>query len=82
MVRDSFDQCLSNLAEVLKRCQDSNWLLNWEKLHFMVKEGIMLGHHISEKGIDVDQAKVEVIKRLHPIYYSSKALNEAQRTTQ
>ena len=32
----------------------------------MVKEGIMLGHRISEKGIEVDRAKVEVIERLPP----------------
>ena len=32
----------------------------------MVKEGIVLGHRISEKGIEVDRAKVEVIERLPP----------------
>nr|GFC43065.1 DNA-directed DNA polymerase [Tanacetum cinerariifolium] len=41
--------------------------LNWEKSHFMVKEGIVLGHKISKKGIKVDKAKIEVIlKLLHP----------------
>ena len=62
----SFERCLSHLSEVLKRCEDCNVVLNWEKCHFMVKEGIVLYHHISEKGIEVDRAKVEVIERLPP----------------
>ena len=66
MVGDSFERCLTNLSEVLKRCEDCNLVLNWEKCHFMVKEGIVLGHRISEKGIEVDRAKVEVIERLPP----------------
>ena len=64
MVGDSFERCLNNLFEVLKRCEDCNLVLNWKKYHFMVKEDIVLGHHISEKGIKVDRAKVEVIERL------------------
>ena len=32
----------------------------------MVKEGIVLGHHIIEKGIEVDRANVEVVKRFPP----------------
>ena len=64
VVGDSFERCLTNLSEVFKRCEDCNLVLNWEKCHFMVKEGIVLGHRISEKGIEVDRAKVEVIKRL------------------
>ena len=51
VVGDLFELCLTNLSEVLKRCEDCNLVLNWEKCHFMVKEGIVLGHHISEKGI-------------------------------
>ncbi|KAG9450684.1 hypothetical protein H6P81_010649 [Aristolochia fimbriata] len=51
---------------VLARCEESNLVLNWEKCHFMVKEGIVLGHKISEKGIEVDRAKVEVIEKLPP----------------
>ena len=66
MVGNFFDRCLSNLAEVLKRCEDYNLAINWEKCHFMVKEGIVLGHRISDKGIEVDRAKVEVIERLPP----------------
>ncbi|KAK2388948.1 hypothetical protein QL285_062585 [Trifolium repens] len=62
----SFDNCLINLSLVLERCQKSNLVLNWEKCHFMVREGIVLGHRISYKGIEVDQAKIEVIERLPP----------------
>ncbi|KAL0734144.1 hypothetical protein Bca4012_010354 [Brassica carinata] len=62
----SFSACLSNLCRVLQRCEDTNLVLNWEKCHFMVKEGIVLGHKISEKGIEVDKAKIEVMVSLPP----------------
>ncbi|KAG9450307.1 hypothetical protein H6P81_010272 [Aristolochia fimbriata] len=62
----TFETCLKNLDLVLARCEESNLVLNWEKCHFMVKEGIVLGHKISEKGIEVDRAKVEVIEKLPP----------------
>ncbi|GJR64508.1 hypothetical protein Tco_0010573 [Tanacetum coccineum] len=52
---------------MLQRCEDTNLSLNWEKSHFMVKEGIVLGHKISKKGIEVDKAKIDVIAKLpHP----------------
>ena len=60
----SFEDCLSNLEAVLHRCRETNLVLNWEKCHFMVTEGIVLGHKISEKGMEVDKAKVEVIQKL------------------
>ncbi|GJT62933.1 reverse transcriptase domain-containing protein [Tanacetum coccineum] len=64
---DSFATCLSNLDKMLKRCEDTNLVLNWEKCHFMCKEGIVLGHKISKSGIEVDRAKVDVIAKLpHP----------------
>ncbi|GJW83623.1 reverse transcriptase domain-containing protein [Tanacetum coccineum] len=64
---DSFDSCLSNLEKMLKRCEDTNLVLNWEKCHFMCREGIVLGHKISKSGIEVDRAKVDVIAKLpHP----------------
>ncbi|XP_060964172.1 uncharacterized protein LOC133033462 [Cannabis sativa] len=53
----SFDHCLENLEKVLTRCEKSNLVLNWEKCHFMVTEGIVLGHKISKAGIEVDKAK-------------------------
>ncbi|GJR06592.1 reverse transcriptase domain-containing protein [Tanacetum coccineum] len=61
---DSFSTCLSHLDKMLKRCEDTNLVLNWEKSHFMVKEGIVLGHKISKSGIEVDRAKVDVIAKL------------------
>ncbi|KAL4272935.1 hypothetical protein GQ457_13G016540 [Hibiscus cannabinus] len=61
---DNFDNCLSNLEKVLKRCNETNLVLNWEKCHFMVDEGIVLGHKISSKGMEVDKAKIEVISKL------------------
>ncbi|GJT86756.1 reverse transcriptase domain-containing protein [Tanacetum coccineum] len=64
---DSFDSCLSNLEKMLKRCEDTNLVLNWEKCHFMCREGIVLGHKILKSGIEVDRAKVDVIAKLpHP----------------
>ncbi|GJT09021.1 reverse transcriptase domain-containing protein [Tanacetum coccineum] len=64
---DSFSSCLSYLDKMLKRCEDTNLVLNWEKCHFMVKEGIVLGHKISKSEIEVDRAKVDVIAKLpHP----------------
>ncbi|XP_026452816.1 uncharacterized protein LOC113353428, partial [Papaver somniferum] len=60
----SFDECLKHLALVISRCKEKNLVLNWEKCHFMVKSGIVLGHIISEKGIEVDKAKVDLIQHL------------------
>nr|GEY64333.1 reverse transcriptase domain-containing protein [Tanacetum cinerariifolium] len=61
---NSFQSCLSHLEKMLKRCEDTNLFLNWEKSHFMVKEGIFLGYKISKEGIEVDKAKVDVITKL------------------
>nr|GFA54815.1 reverse transcriptase domain-containing protein [Tanacetum cinerariifolium] len=62
-----FQSCLSHLERMLKRCEDTNLYLNWEKNHFMVKEGIALGHKISKQWIEADKAKVDVITKLpHP----------------
>nr|GEV00238.1 reverse transcriptase domain-containing protein [Tanacetum cinerariifolium] len=60
-------KCLSHLDKMLKRCEDTNLVLNWEKYHFMVKEGIVLDQKISKSMIEVDRAKVDVIAILpHP----------------
>nr|GEY55483.1 reverse transcriptase domain-containing protein [Tanacetum cinerariifolium] len=65
--RNSFENYLSCLDKMLQRCEDTNLSLNWEKSHFMVKEGIVLGHKISKNEIEVDRAKVDVIAKLpHP----------------
>ena len=62
----SFDNCLENLRHALIRCEETNLVLNWEKCHFMVKEGIVLGHRISEKGIEVDKDELKTIEKLPP----------------
>ncbi|GJY73966.1 reverse transcriptase domain-containing protein [Tanacetum coccineum] len=61
---NSYKTCLSHLDKMLQRCEDTNLVLNWENSHFMVKEGIVLGHKIFKNGIKVDKAKVEVIANL------------------
>nr|GEW57223.1 reverse transcriptase domain-containing protein [Tanacetum cinerariifolium] len=64
---NSFQSCISHLERMLKRCEDTNLRLNWEKSHFMVKEGIVLGHKIFKQWIEVDKAKVDIITKLpHP----------------
>nr|GFA68997.1 reverse transcriptase domain-containing protein [Tanacetum cinerariifolium] len=64
---DSFSSCLSYLDQMLQRCEDTNLVLNWEKCHFMVKEGIVLGHKSSKFEIEVDRARIDVIAKLpHP----------------
>nr|GEX53601.1 reverse transcriptase domain-containing protein [Tanacetum cinerariifolium] len=61
---NSFQTCLSHLEKMLMRCEDTNLCLNWEKSHFLVKEGIVLGPKISKNGIEVDKAKVDIIAKL------------------
>ena len=60
------EECLANLETIFNRCVKKNLVLNWEKCHFMVNQGIFLGHVISNKGIEVDKAKVELISKLPP----------------
>ncbi|CAA0831960.1 Uncharacterized mitochondrial protein AtMg00860, partial [Striga hermonthica] len=60
----SFNSGLENLALILKRCIETNLVLNWEKCHFMVEQGIVLGHIVSKRGIEVDKSKVDIITAL------------------
>ncbi|CAA0824785.1 Uncharacterized mitochondrial protein AtMg00860, partial [Striga hermonthica] len=62
----SFSDCLHNLSRVLGRCIESNLTLSWEKSHFMVTSGVVLGHVVSSRGIEVNKAKVDVIEKLPP----------------
>ena len=64
---DTFEECLTNLETLLHRYVEKNLVLNWEKCHFMVNQGIALGRVISKKGIEVDKAKVELIAKLPPL---------------
>ena len=66
MLGNSFDNCLENLRSVLIRCEETNLVLNWGKWNFMVPEGIVPGHQIYARGIEVDKAKIEVIEKLPP----------------
>ncbi|XP_049364567.1 uncharacterized protein LOC125829385 [Solanum verrucosum] len=85
----SFEICLAHLGWVRQRCVETNLVLNWEKCHFMIKEGIVLGHKVSQKGLGVVKAKIEVIEKLPPpisvegvrsfLGHASKTLNGAQR---
>ncbi|RDY11997.1 Retrovirus-related Pol polyprotein from transposon 17.6, partial [Mucuna pruriens] len=61
---DSFDACLENLSKVVMRCIDTNLVLNFEKCHFMVTKGIVLGHLVSNRSIEVDKSKIDIIASL------------------
>ena len=61
---DSFESCLQHLKLVWERCEENNLVLNWEKCHFMVTHGIILGHIVSAKGIEVDKSKIKLISNL------------------
>ena len=60
----SFDSCLINLDKVLKRCEETNLVLNWEKCHFMVNKGIVLGYLVLSRGIEVDKSKIDLIENI------------------
>lgn len=59
-----FRSLFKNIEKMLAHCEESILVLNWEKGHFMVREGIVLGHKISKEGIEVDRAKVDTIAKL------------------
>ncbi|GJU62362.1 reverse transcriptase domain-containing protein [Tanacetum coccineum] len=62
----SFDHCQNNLDKMLQHCEEAHLVLNWEKCHFMVKEGTVLGHKVSEAGLEVDKTKIDIISKLPP----------------
>jgi hypothetical protein len=62
--RDNFQEAIENLEKVLIRCQETNLSLSHEKCHMLCTEGVVLGHHISPTGIQVDPAKIKVIRDL------------------
>lgn len=61
MFGTTFEYCLYSLSKFLKHYMETNLILSKEKSHFMVQEEIILGHFISEKEIEVDKAKIEII---------------------
>ena len=66
LYRCSFDNCLTNLEVILRICREKILVLNWEKCHFMMQEGIVHRHLISLKGLEVDKAKITTIQTLTP----------------
>ena len=64
MFGDSFKSCLHHVELVLQRCEEKGLVLNWEKYKFMVSRGMVLGHIVSSKGIEVDKSKFEIIANL------------------
>jgi hypothetical protein len=64
---ETFVDCLANLDKVLMRSAEVDLVLNYKKCHFMVKQSIVLRHVISERGIEVDKAKVETVEQLPPL---------------
>ncbi|XP_038885966.1 uncharacterized protein LOC120076269 [Benincasa hispida] len=71
--RDSFKDCLHNLSLVLKRCIEANLVSNYEKFHFMASHGIVLGHLVSARGIEVNKVKINVIVN-HPYHICVKEI--------
>nr|GEV17243.1 hypothetical protein [Tanacetum cinerariifolium] len=82
---DSFDSCLLNLEQMLVQCKQVHLVLNWEKCHFMVTEGIVLGHKVSNAGLEVDKAKIDsramtTRRKIFDLFISlAKFLNNAQQ---
>ena len=61
----TFIDCLENLEKVLQRCEEKHLVLNWEKCHFMVQEGIVLGHKVSARGIEETKQKLRSLNNFH-----------------
>ena len=66
MIFQYLEECLHHLKLVLIMCKEKNLVLDWEKCNFLVKRGIVLGHVIYEKDIEVDKAKIDLISNLPP----------------
>nr|GEZ02150.1 reverse transcriptase domain-containing protein [Tanacetum cinerariifolium] len=75
--RNYFENCLSRLDKMLQRCEDINLCLNWKKSHFMVKEGIVLGHKISLN--EIEEKLSEVARTLMNEHCSAIILNKLPR---
>eukprot|EP00253_Pinus_taeda_P015895 PITA_15895 len=61
-----FQEALSNLGKVLDKCIEMNLSLSLEKCKFLMTEGTMLGHEISQQGLQVDPNKISIIQRVPP----------------
>nr|GEV00921.1 hypothetical protein [Tanacetum cinerariifolium] len=72
---DSFSSCLSYLDNMLQRCKDTNLVLNWEKCHFMVKEGIVLGYKISKNRLKIARPMNHLLEKEIPFLFSKHCIN-------
>ena len=61
---NDFESCLAHVTKIHEVCVRKRLVLGWEKSHFMVREGVVLGHIVSGKGLEVDKAKIELIQNL------------------
>ena len=61
---NDFESCLAHLTKIVEVCVRKRLVLSWEKSHFIVREGVVLRHIVSGKGLEVDKAKIEVIQNL------------------
>jgi len=66
---DTFEEALDNLEKNLICCKETNLSLSHEKCHMFLTEGIVLGHHISPVGIEVDPRKIQAISDLYILNY-------------
>ena len=61
-----FQEALANLGKVLDKCIKMNLSLSPEKCEFLMTGGTMLGHEISQQGLEVDPNKIAIIQRVPP----------------
>ncbi|KAK1683180.1 hypothetical protein QYE76_044028 [Lolium multiflorum] len=64
----TFQRCMSAIfhgfcESIVERCEETNLVLNWEKCHFMVNEGIVLGHKISREVLKLIELKLKQLRR-------------------
>ncbi|GJT44926.1 reverse transcriptase domain-containing protein [Tanacetum coccineum] len=60
------------IEESVEHCKDAHLVLNWEKCHFIVKEGIVLGHKVSGAGLEVDKAKINLLEKDTPFEFDDE----------
>eukprot|EP00253_Pinus_taeda_P009607 PITA_09607 len=62
----NFQEALTNLGKVLTKCIEMNLSLSPEKCEFLMTEGTVLGHTISQQGLQVDPNKIAIIQKVPP----------------
>ncbi|GKE09786.1 reverse transcriptase domain-containing protein [Tanacetum coccineum] len=74
---NSFDKCLNNLDKMIQHCKDAHLVLNREKCHFMVKEGIVLGHKVFGTGLEFDKAMIDLMLLVYKLLLLVFGVNAA-----